>query len=217
MNIEVLTYYQRQKEDNKDDEIFYSNPRFVYHLDKSFRNRLTSLYSEYLKPNTILLDLMSSWVSHLPENITFKKVLGHGLNKIELAANKRLDEYWVQNFNKDQILPLEDSSVDYCTLVAGWQYLQYPELISSELKRIIKPNGQLIISFSNRAFWQKSPRIWVEGSSLDRANYISAILVSQGWNVPTRIVDENTQAKLFGFFNQQNDPFYAILATNTKN
>ncbi len=88
---------------------------------------------------------MSSWVSHLPTNSKFKKVIGHGMNVSELNANKRLDSYWVQDLNKTQNMPIEDSTIDVGLIVAGWQYLQYPEKVSSELSRVIKRDSLLII------------------------------------------------------------------------
>ena len=115
-----LSTYDRNKSDISDDGIFYQQPRFVHHLSDSFRNRLTSLYSEYLLNHYIILDLMSSWVSHLPSNISYKKVIGHGMNEAELSSNERLDKFFVQNLNKKQNMPIEDSSVDVGLIVAGW-------------------------------------------------------------------------------------------------
>ena len=83
----VLTDHQRMKEDNSNDSLFYAQPRFVYHLDGRFRSRLTDLYRERISADSVILDLMSSWVSHLPENIKYKRVLGHGLNSLELEKN----------------------------------------------------------------------------------------------------------------------------------
>ena len=159
-----LSTYDRTKSDNFDDEIFYQQPRFVHHLSDSFRTRLTNLYSEYLLKHYIILDLMSSWVSHLPSNISYKKVIGHGMNEAELSSNERLDKFFVQNLNKKQNMPIEDSSVDAGLIVAGWQYLQYPEKVSLELSRVIKSDSLLIISFTNRAFWTKAPNIWTYSS-----------------------------------------------------
>ena len=84
MTNELLDDYQRSKLDNDDDALFYSQPRFVHHLDEGFRSNLTELYRHYISSDSIVLDLMSSWVSHLPENIKYKRVIGHGLNQIEL-------------------------------------------------------------------------------------------------------------------------------------
>ncbi len=209
---EVLTPYQRSKEDSNDDFIFYLEPRIVHHLDQGFRDRLTQLYKKQIPREAVVLDLMSSWVSHLPENVRYKKVIGHGLNSKELHHNNRLDTFWIQDLNKDQAIPLENASVDFCLIVAGWQYLQYPEELAFELKRVIRQDGKLIISFTNRAFWSKAPRVWVEGNDMDHINYISSILMSQGWSKPEYLYE--TSKSLFGLPFGTKDPFFSVIATN---
>jgi len=211
-----LSTYDRNKSDISDDEIFYQQPRFVHHLSDSFRNRLTSLYSEYLLNHHIILDLMSSWVSHLPSNISYKKVIGHGMNEAELSSNERLDRFFVQNLNKKQNMPIEDSSVDVGLIVAGWQYLQYPEKVSLELSRVIKSDSLLIISFTNRAFWTKAPNIWTYSSEEKRIEYVTSVLTSNGWRIE-KILNEKTQdKKLFGFYTSESDPFFSVIARNNK-
>ena len=211
-----LSTYDRTKSDICDDEIFYQQPRFVHHLSDSFRNRLSSLYSEYLLNHYIILDLMSSWVSHLPSNISYKKVIGHGMNEAELSSNERLDRFFVQNLNKKQNMPIEDSSVDVGLIVAGWQYLQYPEKVSLELSRVIKSDSLLIISFTNRAFWTKAPNIWTYSSEEKRIEYVTSVLSSNGWRIE-KILNEKTQdKKLFGFYSSESDPFFSVIARNNK-
>ncbi len=211
-----LSTYDRSKSDISDDGIFYQQPRFVHHLSDSFRNRLTSLYSEYLLNHYIVLDLMSSWVSHLPSNISYKKVIGHGMNEAELSSNERLDKFFVQNLNKKQNMPIEDSSVDVGLIVAGWQYLQYPEKVSLELSRVIKSDSLLIISFTNRAFWTKAPNIWTYSSEEKRIEYVTSVLTSNGWRIE-KIFNEKTQdKKLFGFYSSESDPFFSVIARNNK-
>ena len=211
-----LSTYDRNKSDISDDELFYQQPRFVHHLSDSFRNRLTSLYSEYLLNHHIILDLMSSWVSHLPSNISYKKVIGHGMNEAELSSNERLDRFFVQNLNKKQNMPIEDSSVDVGLIVAGWQYLQYPEKVSLELSRVIKSDSLLIISFTNRAFWTKAPNIWTYSSEEKRIEYVTSVLTSNGWRIE-KILNEKTQdKKLFGFYSSESDPFFSVIARNNK-
>ena len=212
----LLSNNDRIKNDNSDDKIFYHNPRYVHHLSLSFRNRLTKLYSEYLCNHHIILDLMSSWVSHLPTNIKYKKVIGHGMNQSELSANKRLDSFWIQNLNETQNMPMEDSTVDIGLIVAGWQYLQYPEKVSIELSRILKTDSLLIISFTNRAFWNKSPNIWTNSSELKRIDYVQSILSSNGWRVEKIFNDKTYEKNLFGFYNKESDPFFSVIARNNK-
>ena len=211
-----LSSYDRAKIDTLDDEIFYQNPRYVHHLSKSFRNRLTNLYDVCLYDHFVILDLMSSWVSHLPANRKFKKVIGHGLNKVELKSNNQLDEYWVQNLNKIQRIPFEDSTYDAALLVAGWQYLQYPEQVSLELSRIIKTDALLIISFTNRAFWSKSPNIWTNSSDMERIEYIKNILTTHGWRIEKIFHEQTFEKKFYGLYKQEGDPFFSVLARNNK-
>ena len=211
-----LSTYDRNKSDISDDGIFYQQPRFVHHLSDSFRNRLTSLYSEYLLNHYIILDLMSSWVSHLPSNISYKKVIGHGMNEAELSSNERLDRFFVQNLNKKQNMPIEDSSVDVGLIVAGWQYLQYPEKVSLELSRVIKSDSLLIISFTNRAFWTKAPNIWTYSSEEKRIEYVTSVLTSNGWRIEKILNEKTHDEKLFGFYSSESDPFFSVIARNNK-
>ena len=124
--VRVLEDSQRYKLDGSDDALFYSEPRFVHHLDAGFRERLTDLYRQRIPPCAVVLDLMSSWVSHLPEDVDYQSVVGHGLNQEELAANPRLDRIGCRT-STDRHLPLDDASVDATLIVAGWQYPQQPE------------------------------------------------------------------------------------------
>ena len=210
--MEVLNTYQRQKLDESNDEIFYSNPKFVYHLDANFRKYLSFIYTQEINDNSTVLDLMSSWDSYLPSQKTYKKVIGHGLNKEELQKNKRLNSYWIQNFNSNQIIPLDSKSVDYCLMVAAWQYLQYPENLTKEIVRILKVQGKIIISFSNRAFWHKAPNIWTSSTEEERIKYVRKVLISNGFNEP-KIIKKFTEPALniFNFINR--DPFYCLIAT----
>jgi len=211
-----ISLEDRLKIDASDDQIFYQQPRYVHHLSESFRTRLTELYSKYILNHYVVLDLMSSWVSHLPKDIRYKKVIGHGLNESELSSNNRLDSFWVQDLNKKQNMPIEDSSIDIGLIVAGWQYLQYPEKVAYELSRIIKNDSLLIISFTNRAFWTKSPNIWTNSSEMRRIEYVKSVLSDNGWKVE-RIFNEQTyEKKLFGFYSSSSDPFFSVIVRNNK-
>ena len=210
--MEVLNNYQRKKLDESNDEEFYSDPKFVYHLDANFRQNLSDLYEIEIDNNSTVLDLMSSWDSYLPQGKKYKKVIGHGLNKQELEKNKIFDNYWIQNFNLNQEIPLDNESVDYCLMIAAWQYLQYPENLTREVSRILTNQGKFIIAFSNRAFWHKAPNIWTSSTEEERVKYVRKVLVTNGFNEP-KIIKKYTQQSLniFNFFNK--DPFYCLIAT----
>ena len=210
--MEVLNNYQRKKLDESNDEEFYSEPKFVYHLDANFRQLLSDIYKKEIADHSTVLDLMSSWDSYLPEDKKYKKVIGHGLNKQELERNKIFDSYWIQNFNLNQEIPLDNKSVDYCLMVAAWQYLQYPEDLTREIVRILKTKGKFIIAFSNRAFWHKAPNIWTSSSEEERVKYVRKVLITNGFNEPRIIRKFNQSAiNIFNFLNK--DPFYCLIAT----
>jgi len=210
--MEVLNNYQRKKLDERNDEEFYSDPKFVYHLDANFREYLSNVYKKEIADCSTVLDLMSSWDSYLPKVKTYKKVIGHGLNKQELEKNNTLDSYWIQNFNLNQKLPLDNESIDYCLMVAAWQYLQYPENLTKEIARILSYQGKFIISFSNRAFWHKAPNIWTSSTEEERVKYVRKVLISNGFNEPKIIKKFNEQnLNIFNFLNK--DPFYCLIAT----
>ena len=208
--LEILTYQQRQKPDESDDSLFYSSPKFVYHLDSNFRKNLYELYEKEIQNNSSVLDLMSSWDSYLPKNIKYKKVIGHGLNKEELEKNKVFEDYWIQNFNINQKIPLDNETIDFCLMVAAWQYLQYPEKIALEIARILNQNGKFIIAFSNRAFWHKAPNIWTYSNEIERIEYVRNILVKNGFNEPTIIKKFTQENSFLPFLNR--DPFYCVIA-----
>jgi SAM-dependent methyltransferase len=208
----VLSDADRDKLDRSDDALFYAEPRFVHHLDASFRARLTNLYSERIPPCAVVLDLMSSWVSHLPEDLAYQEVIGHGLNAEELAANPRLDRHWVQNLNTDQSLPLADDSVDVALIVAGWQYLQQPEAVAAELLRVVRPRGEVIVAFSNRMFFQKAPQIWTEGGDRDHLATVAKVLLAQGWSMPQLLAEETPAPGVLGWIGGKGDPFFAVIA-----
>src|ERR1041384_7621313 len=73
--------------DEEDDVYFYEEPRLVYHIDKDAVGALTDFYRRVLPQGGVLLDLMSSWVSHLPPEIEYAEIIGHGMNEAELARN----------------------------------------------------------------------------------------------------------------------------------
>ncbi len=148
------------KLDAEEDEIFYEPPRLVCHIDDGAIAALTKFYRSALPAGGVLLDLMSSWVSHLPADIQYAEVIGHGMNATELAANPRLSRWFIQNLNRDPKLPLAKASVDAAMICVSIQYLQQPVAMLREVARVLRPGSPLVISFSNRCFWTKAVAVW---------------------------------------------------------
>jgi hypothetical protein len=148
------------KLDAEDDEIFYEPARLVCHIDDGAIAALTEFYRKVLPAGGVLLDLMSSWVSHLPPEIAYAEIIGHGMNAEELAANPRLNRWFIQNLNREPILPLADDSIDAAMICVSIQYLQRPLEVLREVRRVLRPGSPILIGFSNRCFWTKAVAIW---------------------------------------------------------
>jgi len=161
-----------RKWDVTDDALFYEQPRFVTHIDDAAIAALTDLYREMLPAGGVILDLMSSWVSHLPPEVSYTEVVGHGMNTVELAANPRLNRYFIQDLNKTPKMPLADDAMDAVLICVSIQYLEQPIAVLSEAARVLKPGGCVIVSFSNRCFPTKAVAIW---QALDDAGHVDLV------------------------------------------
>ncbi|MBO3464002.1 class I SAM-dependent methyltransferase [Aetokthonos hydrillicola] len=213
----LLRPNERTKLDDTADKLFYEYPRFVTHVDEGFIQKLTELYRERLKPQTRIFDMMSSWVSHLPEEMEFAHVEGHGLNELELARNPRLNHYFVQDLNEKPQFPLKDQDFDAVFNCVSIQYLQYPEAIFSEIHRILKPGGIAIISFSNRMFFQKAIQAWREGTETSRVELVRSYFTSvPGFTEPQVITLKPTVPNFLQWLGAAGgDPFYAVIANRS--
>lgn len=210
----MLRPNQRTKLDDTNDLYFYDVPRLVTHVDDNFIDRLTNLYREHLPAQGRILDLMSSWISHLPEDMEFSQVVGHGMNEAELAKNQRLDHYFVQNLNQNPQLPLADNDFDAVLIAVSVQYLQYPEAVLSEIQRVLKANGVVIISFSNRMFYQKAIAAWRDGTDTERVNLVRKYFQSvDGFSQPEVIVHQSPLSGMLQMMGLAGgDPFYGVVA-----
>jgi hypothetical protein len=179
------------KLDDEDDEIFYEPPRLVCHIDDGAIAALTGFYRSVLPPGGVLLDLMSSWVSHLPAEIGYREVLGHGMNAAELAANPRLSRWFIQNLNRETSLPVGTASVDAVMICVSVQYLQQPVAVLREVARVLRTGGSLVISFSNRCFWTKAVAIWRALDDEGHAHLVERYLRDAGFaRIETRQLAE---------------------------
>ena len=138
--------------DEEPDGRFYDQPRFVQHIDDGAIAAVTETILRHVSPGADLLDLMSSWVSHLPPtaDLPLGRVAGLGLNVDELQRNPRLSEWLVQDLNADPRLPYEDAAFDAVLITVSIQYLTRPDLVLQDVARVLRPGGDLLVSFSSR-------------------------------------------------------------------
>lgn len=169
------------KQDRGDDLEFYVPPRLVTHIDEAAVAALSRHYAERIAPDGTVLDLMSSWVSHLPADLPTREVIGHGMNAAELAANPRLDRWFIADLNRDPALPIGDAVLDAALCCVGVQYLQRPAEVFAEVARALRPGAPFVVSFSNRCFPTKAVRIWLALDMAGQAELVRAYLASAGF------------------------------------
>jgi hypothetical protein len=171
--------------DGGDDTEFYAPPRLVTHIDENAIALLGEFYASVLPRDGVLLDLMSSWVSHLPADLPTAEVIGHGMNAQELAANPRLTRWFVQDLNRNPILPLDDESCNAAMCCVSVQYLQRPFEVFAEVRRILRPGAPFIVSYSNRCFPTKAVAIWRSLDPRGHASLIRLYFERTGFPSPT--------------------------------
>jgi SAM-dependent methyltransferase len=149
-----------RREDESPDAEFYREPRLVTHIDAGAIAAVTQLYREHFPPGGAVLDLMSSWISHLPHDVTYARVAGLGMNAVELAANTRLTEWVVHDLNQDPHLPYGPAEFDAAGICVSIDYLTQPVTVLRDLARVLRPHSPLVITFSNRCFPTKAVAVW---------------------------------------------------------
>lgn len=121
---------------------------------------VTNLYRDVLPAGGAILDVMSGWVSHLPPEAPFRRVVGIGLEKTALIENPFLDEWRVQDLNRNPILPFAAGEFDGATICAAVQYLARPAEVFRDIARVLRPGAPLIVTFSNRCVATKAIACW---------------------------------------------------------
>jgi SAM-dependent methyltransferase len=162
------------------DPLFYVEPRFVTHIDDATIEALTSLYRERLPEGGELLDLMSSWVSHLPTDARYARVAGLGMNEAELFANPRLTDHVVHDLNADPVLPYESLSFDGVLIAVSVQYLVRPIEVFREIHRVLRPGGEALVAVSHRIFPTKAIALFLSVPPGERPRIVASYFQAAG-------------------------------------
>jgi ubiquinone/menaquinone biosynthesis C-methylase UbiE len=190
--------------DETPDEEFYLLPRFVTHIDNRATAAVTQLYREFFPPGGEVLDLMSSWVSHLPPEVEYGRVVGLGMNEAELRRNERLDSYVVHNLNADPRLPFKDAEFDGVGICVSIDYLTRPVEVLREVGRALKSGAPVVITFSNRCFPTKAVEIWYQLDDRGHMRLVERYLRDAGNFREIRSLDRSPR-RLFS------DPLFAVI------
>ena len=169
-----------RREDESPDEHFYAEPRLVTHIDEAAIAAVTQLYRECLPADGAVLDLMSSWVSHLPADVAYPRVVGLGMNRTELASNPRLNSFVVHDLNRIPRLPFAAAEFDAAAICVSIQYLTRPVAVLRDLGRVLAAGAPVVITFSNRCFPTKAVAAWLRRGALGHARLVSRYLKAAG-------------------------------------
>ena len=170
-----------ERMDDSPDDQFYVSPRFVTHIDDDAIATIRRFYGETLPPHGAVLDLMSSWVSHLPNPNTYASITGLGMNEEELRGNPQLGDWVVQDLNANPVLPIADETYDGAIVTVSVQYLTRPVEVFAEVGRVLKPGAPFIVSYSNRCFPTKAVAVWRTIGPQGHARLIELYLEAAGF------------------------------------
>ncbi len=197
-----------RRTDEAPDEEFYRTPRLVTHIDDGAIAAVTQLYRELFPADGEILDLMSSWISHLPPEVTYRRVIGLGMNEVELQHNPRLDAYVVQNLNTKPELPFGEAEFDGAGICVSVDYLTRPVEVLREVGRVLRAGAPLAITFSNRCFPSKAVAVWHQLDDRGHMRLVERYLEEAGNFDNIQSLDRSPR-RMFS------DPLYAVVGRST--
>jgi SAM-dependent methyltransferase len=205
------------RDDDSDDRLFYARDRFVSHLDSLALSTIERIIGALVtEKRPIILDLMASWDSHLPESLDAAKVVGLGLNQNELAANSRLSEVLLHDLSSAPELPFPDNCFDAVINTVSVDYLTRPFEVFAEVGRILKPGGLFLVIFSNRMFPKKAVKIWREATDLERVDLVRSFFESsgrfEGIKVFSAVGRPRPESDKYAHLGLPSDPVYSVYA-----
>ncbi len=194
------------RQDGSPDAQFYEQPRLVQHIDDTAIEMVKQIYGRFLEKEMRVLDLMSSWQSHLPQSTRLSRLSGLGLNETELKRNKALSDYVVHDLNLEPELPFNSDSYDVVVCNASIEYLVHPKEIFREVSRVLVPGGLFVVTFSNRWFEPKAIKLWSELHEFERMG-----LILEYFQLDGRFTDLHTYS-VRGLERPVHDKYYGQIA-----
>lgn len=220
---DLLSKENYRRLDESSDSLFYKTPRFTEHVDKDAVNSLMKLHDSIIKETASslyndnsrmisILDICASHVSHLPSNYNkFEAIknnvmiVGIGMNRDELEANPALTNNYVIDLNENPKIPLPDNSFDVVLLQLSIDYLIHPIDVLSQAARVLKPNGRIVISFSNRLFFDKAISSWTGKADIEHIELVGRYLLATKEFGSLNAIDATVSKNNV-------DPIYAVTA-----
>jgi len=196
--------------DDSDDELFYSTPRLVVHIDDGAIAKIGEIYARLLPQSGAILDLMSSWRSHLPAYLRPARVVGLGMNRAEMEDNPLLTEIVIHNLNRAPRLPFTDAEFDGSVVTVSVQYMTAPVETFAEVARVLKPGAPFIVTFSNRMFPTKAVAIWQNLDDYDHVKLVTRYFMESGGFENIEFIDKSAPTT------PSSDPVWAVVGYRTR-
>ena len=201
-DLDKPAYFRRL--DESPDEDFYRMPRMLVHIDGQAIGTVGEIYAGYIASNSSILDLMSSWRSHLPERLRPVRVTGLGLNEAEMRDNPALTQVVVHNVNREPRLPFPDETFDAAVMTVSVQYLTQPVEVFANVARVLRPGGPFIVTFSNRMFPTKAVALWHGTNYEQRVEVVRSYFAKSGRFERIEFIDRSQT-------DERSDPIWAVL------
>lgn len=193
--------------DETPDSRFYSFPRRVVHIDDAAIGAVKQFLRETMPHDGAILDLLSSWRSHWPEDIPVRHLVGLGLNAEEMTDNPDLTDFVVHDVNRNPRLPFDDAMFDAAIITVSIQYLTRPIEVFRDVYRTLKPQGTFAVLFSNRMFPTKAVAIWRALNDQQHIELVKRYFQGAGDFVDIEADDRSPQSA------SNTDPLYVVRGT----
>ncbi len=205
------------RRDETDDALFYQRDRFVSHLDTLALSTIEDLIGRLvIEEKPVLLDLMASWDSHIPNSVRPARVVGLGLNENELSRNKALSEHAIHDLNRHPELPYAADTFDGVLCTVSVEYLTRPQEVFREVGRVLRPGGLFLVTYSNRFFPPKVVKIWRDSRDDERLLLVLDLFVrSKAFDEPRVFVSRGKPRPgddEYAHLGIPSDPIYAVYA-----
>ena len=196
-----------RRQDESEDSLFYAEPRLVVHIDYPAIGAISAYLSDELPPDGVILDLMSSWRSHIPPDLPVRRLIGIGLNDVEMNENPQLDERIIHDLNANPTLPLEGGSLHAAIVTVSIQYMTKPVEVFRDVNRLLKPGASFHVIYSNRMFPTKAVAVWQSLDDRRRAQLIASYFQNSGGWGEIRAINITPPLPHYS------DPVYVVAAT----
>jgi hypothetical protein len=174
------------------------------HVDAAALAAITDLYREVMPAGGAILDVMSSWVSHLPPETHYRRVVGLGIDACVLAENPFLDEWRVQDLNRDPHLNFASEEFDGAAICGAVQHFTRPAEVIREIGRVLRPGAPLVVTFSNRCLCSPATGCWRLFDETGQLGLVARYFVEAGNWTDIRCLDRTPPGG--------GAPLYAVIA-----